>query len=80
MKISLILATLGRDWEVGVFLKSLNAQTYKDFELVVIDQNKDGKIDAILQAYQDSLTIKHVKVNFTGNARARDYGIGLALG
>lgn len=80
MKISLVLATLGRDWEVGIFLKSLNAQTYKNFELIVIDQNKDGKIDAILQPYLDSLAIKHVKVNFTGNARARDYGIGLAQG
>jgi len=80
MKISLVLATLGRDCEVLDFLKSLLFQTYKNFELIVIDQNRDGKIDTILESYQALMDIKHIKVDFTGNARARDYGIGLAQG
>jgi glycosyltransferase involved in cell wall biosynthesis len=80
MKVSLVLATLGRDREVLDFLKSLMDQTYKDFELIIIDQNKDGKIDAVVEPYKDCLDVKHVKVDFTGNARARDYGIGLATG
>ncbi len=80
MKISLVLATLGRDLEVADFLKSLMNQTYKDFELIIIDQNKDGKIDAIVEQVISCLDVKHIKVNFTGNARARDYGIGLAQG
>lgn len=80
MKVSLVLATLGRDWELADFLKSLICQTYKDFELIIIDQNKDGKIDAIVQAIIGCLDVKHVKVDFTGNARARDYGIGLTQG
>jgi glycosyltransferase involved in cell wall biosynthesis len=80
MKVSLVLATLGRDREVADFLKSLLFQSYKDFELIIIDQNKDGKIDAIVEPVKASLDVKHVKVDFTGNARARDYGIGLAQG
>lgn len=80
MKVSLVLATLGRDWELLVLLKSLMNQTYKDFEVIIIDQNKDGKIDAIVEPVLSSLDVKHVKVDFTGNARARDYGIGLAQG
>ncbi|MDD5633504.1 MAG: glycosyltransferase family 2 protein [Methylococcales bacterium] len=80
MKFSLVLATLGRDREVVDFLKSLINQTYKDFELIIIDQNKDGKIDAIVEFYKECLDVKHVKVDFVGNARARDYGIGLAQG
>ncbi len=80
MKISLVLATLGRDRELADFLKSLINQTYKEFELIIIDQNKDGKIDAIVKPYKSCLDVKHVKVDFTGNARARDYGIGLAKG
>ena len=80
MKISLVLATLGRDWELADFLKSLVNQTYKDFELIIIDQNKDGKIDAIVEQIKSCLDVRHVKVDFTGNARARDYGIGLAQG
>ncbi len=80
MKVSLVLATLGRDWELADFLKSLMIQTYKDFELIIIDQNKDGKIDDIVESINSYLDVKHVKVDFTGNARARDYGIGLAQG
>ncbi|WAR45933.1 glycosyltransferase family 2 protein [Methylomonas rapida] len=80
MKVSLILATLGRDLELLDFLKSLLFQTYKNFELIVIDQNQDGKIDRIAEQYSQCLDLKHVKVNFTGNARARDHGIALAQG
>ncbi len=80
MKVSLVLATLGRDVEVADFLKSLLYQTYKDFELVIIDQNQDGKIDTIVELFKSSLDVQHIKVDFTGNARARDYGIGFAQG
>jgi glycosyltransferase involved in cell wall biosynthesis len=80
MKISLVLATLGRDKDVVDFLQSLTCQTYKNFDLIIIDQNKDGKIDAIVEQFTDCLDVRHVKVDFVGNARARDYGIGLAQG
>ncbi|QPK65038.1 glycosyltransferase family 2 protein [Methylomonas sp. LL1] len=80
MKVSLVLATLGRDLELLDFLKSLLFQSYRNFELIVIDQNKDGKIDNIMQMFAKSLDLKHVKVDFVGNARARDHGIGLARG
>ncbi|PPD33796.1 MAG: glycosyl transferase family 2 [Methylomonas sp.] len=80
MKISLILATLGRDVELLDFLKSLIFQTYQNYELIVIDQNQDGKIDHIMQRFGQCMDIKHLKVGFTGNARARDYGIALAQG
>ncbi|MDD5034714.1 MAG: glycosyltransferase family A protein [Methylococcaceae bacterium] len=80
MKVSLVLATLGRDNELLLFLDSLQYQTYYDFELIVIDQNQDGKIDSILARYADHFCINHVKVDFTGNARARNYGIQFARG
>jgi len=80
MKISLVLATLGRDKDVADFLTSLTCQTYKNFELIIIDQNRNGKIDAIVGQFTDCLTVRHIKVDFVGNARARDYGIGLAQG
>ena len=78
MKISLILATLNRDSELDNFLKSLTIQTHKDFELIVIDQNKDNKIDSIISKYYDQFPINHIKVDFTGVARARTHGIQFA--
>jgi len=54
MKVSLVLATLGKRPEVLDFEVS-KAPTYKDFELIIIDQNKDGKIDAIIEPYKVAL-------------------------
>lgn len=80
MKVSLILVSSGRDVELLDFLKSLIFQTYKNLELIVIDQNQDGKIDKIMQTFSACLDIRHVKVTFAGSALARDYGIALAKG
>jgi glycosyltransferase involved in cell wall biosynthesis len=80
MKISLILATLGRDIEVAEFFNSLLNQSYQDFELIIIDQNKDGKLNSAVQALKNRIDVNHIKVDFVGNARARDYGIGFAQG
>jgi glycosyltransferase involved in cell wall biosynthesis len=80
MKCSLVLATLGRDRELIDLFNSLRSQSYKDFELIIIDQNQDGKIDPIVEMFRDDIRIDHIKVDFIGNARARDYGIGFAKG
>jgi glycosyltransferase involved in cell wall biosynthesis len=48
--------------------------------LIVIDQNVDGKIDSIIETYKDRVSLEHVKVNFNGVARAKDYGIQFAVG
>ncbi len=75
MKFGLILCTLGRDKEVESLLKSLLNQSYKNFYLIVVDQNKDNKIDSILKKYKNKIIIKHLKVNFKGLSKARNYGL-----
>jgi glycosyltransferase involved in cell wall biosynthesis len=80
MECSLILATLGRDIELVRFLNSLVAQTYQNFELIIIDQNKDKKIDPIVEKYLNCFSVNHIKVDFSGLAKARDYGIYFASG
>jgi len=80
MKCSLILATLGRDIELASFLNSLASQSYRDFELIIIDQNKDKIIDNIVKQFINCFSVKHIKVAFSGLAKARDYGIQFACG
>ena len=80
MEFSLILATLDRDIELISFLNSLKSQTYKDFELIIIDQNKGKNIESIVEKFINYFPINHVKVDFSGLARARDYGIQFARG
>lgn len=80
MECSLILATLGRDIELVSFLNSLKSQTYRAFELIIIDQNKDKKIDSIVEQFINCFSIKHIKVDFSGLGKARDCGIQFACG
>jgi hypothetical protein len=69
MNCSLILATLGRDIELVSFLYSLEAQTYRDFKLIIIDQNKDKKIYFIVEKFVNCFPINHIKVDFSGIAK-----------
>ena len=47
-RLSLIVATLGREAELSRCLGSLAAQTSRDFEVVVVDQNADDRLAALL--------------------------------
>ena len=48
MKVSLILATKNRVEEVDRFVRSLADQGYGNLELIVVDQNQDDRLGAIL--------------------------------
>ncbi|WP_048150742.1 glycosyltransferase family 2 protein [Palaeococcus ferrophilus] len=73
--ISLILATKGRDKEVEEFLDSLLTQTYKNFEIIIVDQNPDNRIEKIIQKgkYED-LKILHLRSS-PGLSKARNTGL-----
>jgi len=75
MKFSLILCTLGRYKEVKEFLDSLKEQTYKDFELIVVDQNENDKLKLLMENYKLYFDIKYFKVNFKGLSKARNFGL-----
>ena len=80
MKVSLILATLGRYEEVKIFLDSLLNQTYKDFEVIIVDQNEDGSLDKLVQEYRKNLDINHIKSNIRGISINRNKGLIFAKG
>ena len=61
MKISLIMPTINTYDELDLFLKSLSIQTYKNFELIVIDQNNELNIVDLIEKYQNDFDIKYNK-------------------
>lgn len=76
MKFSLVMATLGRSKEIGFFLKSLSLGSHS-CELIIIDQNKNEMVTNIIKDVEiNNLSIKHIKVDFTGLSRARNFGLG----
>jgi glycosyltransferase involved in cell wall biosynthesis len=80
MKFSLIMATYGRSNEIENFLISLKNQTYKNFELIVIDQNEDDKAYKIIKKFENDINIIYLKVDFKGLSKARNYGLNYASG
>jgi glycosyltransferase involved in cell wall biosynthesis len=48
LSIDLVLATVGRTDELERFLRSLAAQAYRDFRVLVVDQNPDDRLDPLL--------------------------------
>lgn len=79
MAVSLILATIGRTQEVGRFFESLLAQTDRQFELIVVDQNPDERLAPYIRLAQEGgLDIRHERMEKPGLSTARNLGISLA--
>jgi glycosyltransferase involved in cell wall biosynthesis len=79
MKISLILATKGRVEEIRRFLQSLVEQSCGDLELIVVDQNEDDRLEAILAQSNFPFPIVHLRSE-AGLSRARNVGASVATG
>ncbi len=76
---SLVLATIGRKDELRTFFESLLIQTYKNFEVIVANQNPDDKIDHLVDSYSGAIKIRHIK-SAIGLSRARNAGLKIAEG
>lgn len=80
MRFSLILATLGRYTELDRCLSALSKQIFKDFEVILIDQNKDGFLNNLVDKYEKKFCINHVLLKAHGLSKARNMGLKLAKG
>lgn len=77
---SLIVATLGtRIPELERLLSSLENQTYKNFEVIMVVQDNFGKVSDTLEKYQD-MNIKEVQISEKGLSNARNIGLQYAEG
>ena len=78
---SLILATYGRADDVGRLVASLRDQTFKDFELIVVDQNVDERVAPyVAQARADGIAVSHLRMDHPNLSAARNLGLAHARG
>lgn len=73
--ISLITATYGRTEEVRTLLDSLVRQCYKDFELILVDQNPHFILQEMVGEYTSLLKIKYIRSNVKGLSYNRNIGL-----
>jgi glycosyltransferase involved in cell wall biosynthesis len=66
----LVVATIGRVGELERLLASLERQTHEDFRILVVDQNEDERVEAMLRAHS-SLDIERLRAP-GGLSRARN--------
>ena len=72
--VSLIVATLGEN-DLCPLLDSLEKQTCKTYECIVIDQSKEKRIQNVISKYEN---IKYIHSNNKGNSHNRNIGIDQA--
>lgn len=79
MRFSLVVATIGRTAELRRLLESLVAQTQRDFEVIVVDQNPDDRVAKVLTPFESQMRIQRL-VTQPGLSRARNQGLKAASG
>lgn len=77
--VSLVLCTINRTHELAEFMDSLDAQTYRSFELIVVDQNADDRVESLLPRYASRFPIRHNR-SPKGLSRGRNAGLRLVEG
>jgi glycosyltransferase involved in cell wall biosynthesis len=79
---SLIVATLDRVVELECLLASLLTQDIgvEKFEVIIVDQNKKGVLDNIINNYKDNLNLVHVVSDVKGGSINRNIGLHHAKG
>ena len=78
MKVSIIIPTYNRASLIVETIDSVLQQSFKDFELIVVDDGSTDNTESALKQYGDTLT--YVKQKNSGVNSARNYGLSIAKG
>lgn len=71
---SLLICTLGRTSELTRMLTSLQAQTFRDFEIILVDQNDNDQLTPILSPFLASFPLLHLRSQ-RGLSHGRNVGL-----
>ena len=81
MRISLVLATVGRTDELSTALDSIASQHEQPVEVIVVDQNIDDRLVPIVRrAREQGLVMRHLHSQPQALSRARNVGLRAAVG
>ena len=74
MKFSIIIPLYNRPAEIDELLDSLTRQTFKDFDVIVVEDGSSVRSDAIIQKYRPQPDIKYFFKPNSGPGTTRNYG------
>ena len=74
MQFSIIIPVYNRTQEVDELLESLCGQTFKDFEVIVVEDGSSEKCESICERYADKLDLHYYFKPNSGPGPSRNYG------
>jgi glycosyltransferase involved in cell wall biosynthesis len=74
-EITLVVPTINRVIELESLLQSLCLSIFKNFDILIVDQNEDDRLSDILIRYEQLLSIQRLKSNIKGANKARNLGL-----
>ncbi len=80
MKLSLVVASLGRTRELHDLLEGFATQPYSNFEVIVVDQNEDDRLVPIIEQYATRFPLLHLRSDVRNASHARNVGLFAATG
>lgn len=80
MRFSLITATLGGVEEVRCLCVSLSKQTFKDFELYIVDQNEHHELEDIVRNFEKNFIIHYIRSDVKGLSYNRNIALRMCKG
>src|SRR5471030_2969495 len=80
MFFSIIIPLYNRPQEIKELLETLTLQTYKQFEVLVIEDGSDDDADEIVNGFVDKLDIRYFVKENEGQGFTRNFGFERAKG
>src|SRR5579871_6856490 len=77
---SIIVPVYNRPAELESLLQSLTQQTYKDFEVLIVEDGSSVKSDQVFEKYSSILRLQYFYKPNTGPGPSRNFGFEKATG
>lgn len=75
MKYSIIIPVFNRPDEVDELLQSLTTQTFKDFEVLVVEDGSDIPCEEVVRKYTERMEVRYYVKPNSGPGQTRNYGV-----
>lgn len=80
MKLSLVVASVDRTQELQDLLEGFATQPFRNFEVVIVDQNKDDRLVPMVARFSQRFALTHLRTDVRNCSNARNLGLNASTG